>query len=267
MLEELYKEVCENLPPAARMSFINAEIAKISLNSYVTSRISFANMLARICERLPGANVDAVTAAIGLDRRVGPKYLKGAISYGGPCFPRDNVALANLARQLGAPAEIAETTDQFNRSQITWLAGLVQDYLQEGETAGILGLTYKPHTDVVEEAAGSLLALELAGRGIPVVAYDPAGGANAARLLGQKARMAATPQECIEQATVVVLATPWPEFTRIPLDQWARHSPGRTVVDCWRVLKYLDRHETLRYIPLGIGDVLMNPAAHQVAEA
>jgi UDPglucose 6-dehydrogenase len=267
ILEELYKEVCENLPATARMSFINAEITKLSLNSYVTSKISFANMLARICERLPGANVDAVTAAIGLDSRVGTKYLKGALSYGGPCFPRDNLALATLARQVGAPADIAQGTDQFNRSQIIWLAGLVQDHLQEGETVGILGLTYKPNTDVVEEAAGSLLALELAARGVPVVAYDPAGSANASVALGQKARLAATPQECIEQAAVVVLATPWPEFSRIPANQWARHSPSRTVIDCWRVLKHLDHYESLRYIPLGTGDMLMKssyPVGRQV---
>jgi UDPglucose 6-dehydrogenase len=263
MLEALYKEVCENLPAAARMSFINAEITKLSLNSYVTSKISFANMLARICERLPGASVDAVTAAIGLDSRVGTKYLKGALSYGGPCFPRDNVALATLARQVGAPADLAQGTDQFNRSQIGWLAGLVQDYLQEGETAGILGLTYKPYTDVVEEAAGLLLALELALRGVPIVAYDPAGNANAALALGQEVRLAATPQECIEQAAVVVLATPWPEFAHIPPAQWATGSRNRTVIDCWRVLKHLDHHESLRYIPLGTGDMLIK-SSHSV---
>lgn len=267
MLEALYKEVCENLPRAARMSFINAEITKLSLNSYVTTKISFANMLARICERLPGANVDAVTAAIGLDSRVGPKYLKGAVSYGGPCFPRDNVALATLARQVGAPADIAQATDQFNRSQITWLADLVQGYLEEGETVGILGLTYKPDTDVVEEAAGSLLAGELAARGVSVVAYDPAGNENSALLLGQKVRSAAAAQECIEQAAVVVLATPWREFCSIPAEQWARHSPTRTVIDCWRVLEHLNNYRGLRYVPLGTGDILVksgHPAGSQI---
>jgi UDPglucose 6-dehydrogenase len=267
MLEALYKDVCENLPPAARMSFINAEITKLSLNSYVTSKISFANMLARICERLPGANVDVVTAAIGLDRRVGTKYLKGAVSYGGPCFPRDNVALAALARQLGAPADVAETTDRFNRSQITWLAGLVQGYLRQGETAGILGLTYKPDTDVVEEAAGSLLALELVARGVPVVAYDPAGAARAALALGQKVRLAATPQECIEQTAVVALVTPWRELCDIPPEEWARGRATRTVIDCWRVLRHLKNHKALQYISLGTGDMLMKSSPVAAAKA
>ena len=103
-LQALYAQVCENKPTVARMSFVNAEITKLAVNTYVTTKISYANMLARICERLSGANVDVITSALGLDTRIGPKYLKGAVSYGGPCFPRDNLALAQLARQLGVPA-------------------------------------------------------------------------------------------------------------------------------------------------------------------
>ena len=211
--------------------------------------------------------MDAVTAAIGLDSRVGPKYLKGAVSYGGPCFPRDNVALATLARQVGAPADIAQATDHFNRSQVIRLADLVQDYLQEGETAGILGLTYKPDTDVVEEAAGALPAGELATRGIPVVAYDPAANENSAFVLGLKVIFAATAQECIEQAAVVVLATPWREFSSIPAEQWSAHAESRTVIDCWRVLEHLNNCKGLRYVPLGTGDILVksaHPAGSQI---
>src|SRR5262249_32804959 len=124
MLESLYKEVCENDPPVARMNLVNAEITKLSINSYVTTKISFANMLARICEKLPEADVDVVTAALGLDSRIGTKYLKGAVSYGGPCFPRDNRAFAALARQLDAPADLPEATDPFNRAQARVLAAL-----------------------------------------------------------------------------------------------------------------------------------------------
>jgi UDPglucose 6-dehydrogenase len=147
------------------------------------------------------------------------------------------------------------------------LADLVQGYLEEGETVGILGLTYKPDTDVVEEAAGSLLAGELAARGVSVVAYDPAGNENSALLLGQKVRSAAAAQECIEQAAVVVLATPWREFCSIPAEQWARHSPTRTVIDCWRVLEHLNNYRGLRYVPLGTGDILVksgHPAGSQI---
>ena len=94
--------VCENDPPFRRMSLVNAELTKIAVNTYVTMKISYANTLADICERLPGADVEVVTDALGLDTRIGRKYLRGAIAYGGPCFPRDNKAFAVLARDLGA---------------------------------------------------------------------------------------------------------------------------------------------------------------------
>lgn len=258
LLEALYKEVCENNPSVARMSFVNAEITKLSVNTYVTAKISFANLLARICEKLPEANVDVVTAALGLDSRIGAKYLKGAISYGGPCFPRDNLALAALAQQVGAPADLAQATDHFNRWQVKWLADLVQRHSSEGGAAGILGLTYKPNTDVIEEAVGLLLAEELVQRGVKVVAYDPAGSRNSILALGNKVRLASTAQQCIEQADVVVLATPWQEFREIPASQWSRHSPPLTVVDCWRVLKHLSSVDGVRYLSLGMGSPLWN---------
>jgi UDPglucose 6-dehydrogenase len=258
ILESLYKEVCENSPAVRRMNFVNAEITKLSINTYVTTKISFANMLARICEKLPEANVDIVTAALGLDSRIGPKYLKGAVSYGGPCFPRDNRALAALAQQVDAPADLARAIDHFNRSQIHWLAALVEQLSSEGEAAGILGLTYKPNTDVVEESVGFLLAQQLVERGVEVVAYDPFGNQKALLALGSKVRFAATAQECIEGTAVVVLATPWREFAEIPASQWARHSSPRTVVDCWRVLEHLCRADGVRYLSLGTGDLLVS---------
>src|ERR1043166_2549774 len=97
-LEECYRDIIPNGAPAARMSLENAELAKISVNAFVTIKITFANMLADICSRVPGGNVDVVSNAIGLDSRIGRKYLTGALGCGGPGFPRDNVALAFLAR-------------------------------------------------------------------------------------------------------------------------------------------------------------------------
>ena len=94
MLADIYKRVCKNSPAISRMNFINAEITKLAVNTYITTKISYANMLARLCEKLPEADANVVTDALGLDTRIGPKYLKGAVSYGGPCFPRDNRARA-----------------------------------------------------------------------------------------------------------------------------------------------------------------------------
>jgi UDPglucose 6-dehydrogenase len=253
LLENLYKRICDSKPTVARMNFVNAEITKISVNTYVTAKISFANMLARICEASPGANVDVVTAALGLDSRIGAKYLKGAVSYGGPCFPRDNRALAALARGLGAPAELAKATDRFNRAQVMWLAGLVARHATQGAAAGILGLTYKPQTDVVEEAVGFLLARELAARGFRVTAFDPAGMANARRELGEAIRFAASAEECISLSEIVIVATPWREFLAIPAASWGSGARERVVVDCWRGLKHIENVAGVRYLSLGVG--------------
>lgn len=112
ILEAIYKKVCENNPYVARMSITSAEITKISLNSYVTMKISFANTLANICEKIPGANIDAITKALGAGRRVSPYYLKGGPAYGGPCFPRDKRAFVVLAKKYGHKARLAEATEK-----------------------------------------------------------------------------------------------------------------------------------------------------------
>ena len=125
------------------MNFVNAEIAKIAVNSFVTMKISFANMISDICDRLPGADATAVTNAIGCDSRIGGKYLAPALGYGGPCFPRDNAAFAAMANKVGASAELAEATDAINRRQVERVVGLVRSLLPGG-TVGILGLSYKP---------------------------------------------------------------------------------------------------------------------------
>jgi UDPglucose 6-dehydrogenase len=253
ILAEIYRRTCKNTPFVARMNFINAEITKLAVNTYITTKISYANMIARLCERLPEADANVVTNALGLDTRIGPRYLKGAVSYGGPCFPRDNRALAALAARVGASSGLAEATDLFNRAQIKSLAELVKGHYSGDGAIGILGLTYKPDTDVVEEAFGLLLAQELSASNIPVVVYDPS--ADAVRALGQNktVRCAASAQECIAQSEVVVLATPWQEFREVPAEQWARPQQPRAVIDCWRVLNHLDGVDGVRYVRLGFG--------------
>ena len=132
MLADIYKRVCKNSPAISRMNFINAEITKLAVNTYITTKISYANMLARLCEKLPEADANVVTDALGLDSRIGAKYLKGAVSYGGPCFPRDNRALAALAARVGASSGLAEATDLFNRAQIKSIADIVRTITPAG---------------------------------------------------------------------------------------------------------------------------------------
>jgi UDPglucose 6-dehydrogenase len=218
-------------------------------------------MLARLCEKLPDADVNVVTDALGLDTRIGAKYLKGAVSYGGPCFPRDNRALAALAARVGASSGLAEATDIFNRAQIKSLAEIVKSHRNESDTIGILGLTYKPNTDVVEESFGLLLAQELSSANLPVIVYDPSGDAARALNNYKNIRMASSAQECIAESRVVVLATPWQEFRDLRAASWARPRPSepRVVIDCWRALGHLDGVEGVHYVKLGFGGAAAKP--------
>ncbi len=248
LLESLYRGVCESNPRIQRMNYVNAELTKLSVNTFVTTKISYANMLAQVCETLPGADVDVVTAAIGCDTRIGKKYLKGALGYGGPCFPRDNVAFSALARANGVPALLAEATDQINKRQVPRLAEMILSRLPEGGTVGILGLSYKPDTEVIEESQGLALAKELLSRGIRVVVYDPAAMENAKPLLVGKVAFARSAAECAAQADVLAITTPWSEFRAISLKDL---KPGTSVLDTWRVLA----SETTNYFTLGRGPV------------
>ena len=218
------------------MSLVNAELTKIAVNTYVTMKISYANALADMCERLPGADVEAVTDALGLDTRIGTKYLRGAIAYGGPCFPRDNKAFGVLARDLGAEPLLAEATDAVNVAQTDRLARVVQSRLEPGSAVGILGLAYKPHTGVVEESPGVALARLLASAGYEVRVYDPVATEAALARWAELARGCASAAELLEQSDVVVIATPWPEFAELPLDALEREGRRTVVIDCWRLL-------------------------------
>lgn len=251
-LADIYRKVVDNDPPIARLNLVNAELAKISVNTFVTTKIAFANMLARICERLPEASVDEVTSALGLDSRIGAKYLRGAISYGGPCFPRDNIALAALARSLDAPAYVAEATDEANRDGIQRLAQMVIEHLPQGGTAGILGLSYKPNTDVVEESPGLHLVRSLAEQGIDVIAFDPAAAANARRELdGSDVRFADSAEDAIRDSDVVVIATAWQEFAGIDPSVFERDGDQRVIIDCWRILGSEQLESVAMYVALG----------------
>ncbi len=249
VLERLYAGVCENDPPFRHMNLVNAELTKISVNTYVTMKISFANALADICERLPGADVDAVTDALGLDTRIGQKYLRGALAYGGPCFPRDNRAFAVLARDLGADPALAEATDAINIAQSARLARVVRSRLNGGNAVGILGLSYKPDTAVIDESPGVALAVLLAREGYAVNVYDPVALDAALGALPEDTYGCSSAAELLERSDVVVITTPWPEFADLPLDSLDPDRERPVLIDCWGVLpadRYRSRIDIVR---------------------
>jgi UDPglucose 6-dehydrogenase len=215
--------------------FVNAELTKISVNTYVTMKISFANMLGEICDRLEGADVDVVADAIGRDTRIGKKYLRPAVGYGGPCFPRDTIAFGRVAHLAGGTADLALATDAVNRRQVIRLTEMVGDMISAGGTVAVLGLSYKPSTPVIEESQGVMLAKALRSAGFAVVAHDPMAAGPAGAVLGDAARVLPDAREALAQADIAVIITPWPEYAQISPD-WMAAGRTRFIVDCWRQL-------------------------------
>lgn len=252
-LERLYMHVCDNRPHVARMNFVNAEITKLSVNAFITMKITFGNTLARLCENLKDADVDVVSHALGLDSRIGHKYLKGAVGYGGPCFPRDTTAFSVLAHSVGVAASLAEATEATNRLQISIVANLIATKNPKEGTVSILGLAYKPNTDVVDESQGVLLAKYLVGVGAQVSVYDPEAMNNARKILRDTVSYCNSMEDSINCSDVIVIVTPWRQFTEICPDAVRREGSPRVVIDAWRVLDRNDFSNACDYVGLGLG--------------
>jgi len=237
ILESLYRDTFDSFAHLQRMNWINAEITKLAVNTYVTTKITYANMLSELCERLSGADVDVVTQALGCDSRVGPKYLRGAIGYGGPCFPRDNVAFARLANGLGVRSDLVEATQKLNIHQVKRLNQLVADISLKKTKVAVLGLAYKPATPVIDESQGVMLTSELVKAGHEVIVYDPLATENTLAIFGNKVSAASSATEAVEKAGIVVITTACEEFRSIPTSAFRRPGLERLlVIDCWRLL-------------------------------
>lgn len=172
LVEGVARKVVRNDPQIRRMSLPSAEVTKLAVNTFVTTKISFANMLSEICDALPGADIDDVTGAVGADSRVGSRYFRGALGYGGPCFPRDNKALSVAAESLGVSADIARATDVVNDRQVERVLQIVSKLCSEGEKILVLGLAYKEDTPVTESSQAFEIAKQLSLTR-QVYAFDP----------------------------------------------------------------------------------------------
>lgn len=250
ILEKIYKKACESSPYIARMSIVSAEVTKISLNSFVTMKISFANTLANICERIPGAEIDKITGALGADRRVSPYYLKGGLSYGGPCFPRDNRAFAAFARKFGIEARLAEATDDVNEFQVGRVVDIIlNSMIKDNSIVAVLGLSYKPNTNVIEDSPGVKIIEELLKRkDAEVIVYDPLALPNARIYFGDKILYASSIEDCISNASICVIATADERFKSLKLKNIHKKL---TLIDCWRLLDPRKLSDNARLISLG----------------
>jgi len=253
IVKELYVSSCENKPHISTMSLLNAEITKLSLNCFVTTKISFANELANICERIPGADVDEITEAIGTDSRIGSKYLQAGLGFGGTCFPRDNLAFQAFTKELGYEPKLSKATVAINDAMVDRLFEVIEAKVTERKHIALLGLSYKPNTHITEESQSIMLAEKLIDAGYVVTVYDQAALDNAKDVLGDKVRYCNDPYECVDGSDAIVLLTKWPEFRDLDWNKIEKNVKERTVLlDSWRQLK--DREFTgFNYIGLGVG--------------
>ncbi|MDD5433017.1 MAG: nucleotide sugar dehydrogenase [Candidatus Omnitrophica bacterium] len=237
LLEEIYRETCDNKPRFARMSTLNAEITKISLNCYITTKITFANSLSAICDKVEGADANIVTEALGLDSRIGNKYIRPGLGFGGPCFPRDNVAFAAFARSLNIRAKLAEMVDEVNRDQAMRVVQKTKDILSEMNKdtgkIGVLGLSYKPNTQIIEDSQAIAIAQLLINEKFKVNVYDPQAQENAKGVLGNRVGYSKNAEDCLLDVDIGILAVPWPEFKKI---NFGKIKENIVMLDCWRLL-------------------------------
>jgi UDPglucose 6-dehydrogenase len=233
------------------MSLNSAEIAKVSLNAFITVKISFANMVANICEEVPGADVDAITSAIGADRRISPYYLRGGPAYGGTCFPRDTRAFLALGERCGYDAALIRAAETINAYQHEHLAQLVLRATDRApnSTVGVLGLSFKPRTPVITESHTLRLVDELLQRGLAVFAYDPLAVDNVRAALGEQIEYARSAVECVERSAVIVLGNNDPEY--LQAIEGYRGKSRKTVIDCWRLIDEGNLAPSLAYVAWG----------------
>lgn len=251
----IYRKACFNSPPVRTMSLTNAEITKLALNCFVTMKISFANELARICEKTAGADVDAITAAIGHDTRIGKKYLTGGMGFGGPCFPRDNIALSAFAQTMGYDACLSPATQRVNQHVVDLLEKTIEAHVAPGGKIAMLGMAYKAGSSIVEASQSMELAERLLGKGFRLTVSDPAALGNVRQMLDDRVAYEADGFNALSGADAVVVLAPWPQYRRldwIAADRLV--SKNALLLDCWRLAAHQDYHN-FHYHALGVGRI------------
>jgi UDPglucose 6-dehydrogenase len=214
IMAEVYRPIdC----PIVYMNRRSAELAKYGANAFLSAKITFINEMANLCEAA-GGNVEDVALAIGLDSRIGGKFLKAGPGFGGSCFPKDIDALVKTARDFNTPMKMIETVIDVNEARKRQMGQKIADAFDGdlvGKVIGILGLTFKPETDDMRSAPSLTIIPELQRRGAVIKAYDPQGMANAKELLFHVDFMSSK-EECIQDCDIVVLLTEWEEFRSLP---------------------------------------------------
>jgi UDPglucose 6-dehydrogenase len=220
VMRELYRPLNLNETPILFTGRRTSELIKYAANAFLAMKITFINEMADLCEAV-GADVQQVARGIGLDKRIGSKFLHAGPGYGGSCFPKDTIALVRTAADAGAPVRLIETTVAINDARKKAMAGKVASALDgdlAGKTVALLGLTFKPNTDDMRDAPSLDVAPALMAMGATVQAFDPEGMHEAAKLL-DGVQFRDGPYEAVTGADVVVILTEWDQFRALDIDR------------------------------------------------
>ena len=255
VLAEIYRPLFLNKAPLLFTGRRTAELTKYAANAFLAMKISFINEMADLCEAVD-ADVQDLARGIGLDNRIGPKFLHPGPGYGGSCFPKDTLALLRAAEEAGVEQRIIATVVAVNDDRKAAMVDRVEKALGgslAGKRVGILGLTFKPNTDDMRDAPSIPLIKGLVERGAEVVAFDPVGHEQARPLL-PAIDFAATPEAVAEGADAVVVVTEWDEFRGLSLRDLALRMRGNALLDLRNIYGQQEAERAgLRHFGIGRG--------------
>jgi UDPglucose 6-dehydrogenase len=238
VLKDLYRPLFLNETPFVLTNITTAELTKYAANAFLATKISFINEFANLCERV-GGDVQALARGIGLDGRIGRKFLHAGPGFGGSCFPKDTRSAAHFARGVGEELEIVEAVIRVNQRQRERMVEKIAAALGgdvAGRTVCVLGLSFKPETDDMRDAPALDIVRGLIERGAHVRAYDPVAMPNAAKLL-PTVTLCKDSYEACENADAMVLVTEWNQFRMLDLERVRRLLRQPVVVDLRNVYK------------------------------
>lgn len=257
-LATFYRGIVQNDPKVIEATLASAEMAKLAINAMLAFKVTYANLLGRLCHELPGASVDEVERAVGSDSRIGPKFLRGGLGFGGPCLPRDARALSALCRQLEITSQIPDAVSNFNASIPGELVRLIAREVPRDSAVGLLGLAYRPGTAITDESQACQLTVELCDAGYDVFVHDPlVRVANCAEFAASQLHECEDISALLARCDTIVIATPDKEYESIE-PEFLR---GHLVFDCWRTLRpevvqrclHNSGNGEFRYVPFGVG--------------
>lgn len=237
ILEELNEELYGSGVPILRMSLASAELAKYASNAFLATKISFINQIANICERIAGVDVAEIARAMGLDPRIGPEFLRAGAGWGGSCFPKDTKALVAISRELGYEPKLVEEAISINVMQAKHMVELAKEELGnlEEKKIAVLGLSFKPNTDDVREAASLRIIKSLLTEGAKIFAFDPVAMDNVKEILGNRISYSNSIHKCLENADCCMLVTEWDEFKKLQPEDFIRLMRNPILIDGRRI--------------------------------